>query len=297
MRILVTGSSGFLGSHTVTHFKKNNHNVLGVDIVPSNTTDWVGDIRNYCQQSTKQFDLLVHFSAEVKGRINIEKNYLTMISNIDIDRCVFEWAIKHVLHIVYPSSCAVYPVQYQTEPNVPLKENMINFESGIIGVSDHLYGWCKLTAERILWQIQKETDLQVHILRPFSGYGPGQNIDYPMANLVNLIKNSLIDIAVWGNGKQTRDWVHVDDIIRTVQWCAEDTNKYLTINVGTGQATDFISLAQQIYQIIHDRECPKIQLLQDRPTGLPHRLCDTNRQQQLGILPSVTLDQGIKTLL
>jgi nucleoside-diphosphate-sugar epimerase len=297
MKILVTGSSGFLGSHTVRMFRKHNYKVLGVDIVPSDTTDWVGDIRNCCQQLTEQFDLLVHFSAEVKGRGNIEKNYLNMIANIDIDRYVFEWATKHVSHIVYPSSCAAYPVKYQNDINIPLKESMVDFESGVIGVSDHLYGWCKLTAERMLWQIQKETDLRVHVLRPFSGYGPGQSTDYPMANLVNLIKTSPDNIAVWGNGKQTRDWVHVDDIMRTVLWCAKDTSKHLTINIGTGHATDFISLAQQIYQIVHGRACPEIQCLQNRPSGVQHRVSDIVQQKQLGILPVVDLVQGIKTLV
>ena len=297
MKILVTGSSGFLGSYAVKTFRKHNHDVLAVDIVPSDTTDWVGDIRTCCQQLTEQFDLLVHFSAEVKGRSNIEKNYLNMIANIDIDRCVFEWAIKHVSHIIYPSSCAVYPVRYQNDINIPLTENMVDFDSNVIGVSDHLYGWCKLTAERMLWQIQKETDLQVHVLRPFSGYGPGQSTDYPMANLVNLIKTSSDNIAVWGNGRQTRDWVHVDDIMRTVLWCAQDTAKYLTVNIGTGQATDFISLAQQIYQLVHGQSCPEIRCLQDQPTGVQHRVCGTALQQQLGIVPEIDLVQGIQTLV
>jgi nucleoside-diphosphate-sugar epimerase len=118
-----------------------------------------------------------------------------------------------------------------------------------------------------------------------------------MANLINLIKTSPNNVAVWGNGKQTRDWVHVDDIMRTILWCSKDTSKCLTVNIGTGQATDFISLVQQIYQIVHGRECSEIQLRQNYPSGVQHRVCDIAQQQKLGIVPVVDLCQGIKTLI
>jgi nucleoside-diphosphate-sugar epimerase len=220
-----------------------------------------------------------------------------MIENIEIDRQVFKWAMTHVNHIIYPSSCAVYPVQYQTTVDYPLIESMIDFESNIIGVSDHLYGWCKLTAERMLWQLHQNTNLKIHILRPFSGYGPGQSIDYPMANLVSLIKTDPMNLSVWGDGTQTRDWVHVEDILKTIQWCTKNDTRYLTLNVGTGVSTSFIELITQIYKIIHDKECPKIKKLTNRPSGMQHRVADTGLQKQFNILPSISLTDGIKTLL
>jgi len=165
-KILISGSSGFLGSHCVEYFQTQGYNVTGVDVVSAKTTSVIADIRDYVKVSDSHFDLVLHFAAEVKGRSNIETNYLNMIENIEIDRQVFKWAITHCNHIIYPSSCAVYPVQYQVSPNYPLKENMIDFNNNVIGVSDHLYGWSKLTAERMLWQIHKETDLKIHILRP-----------------------------------------------------------------------------------------------------------------------------------
>ena len=206
-KILITGSSGFLGSHAARIFQSNGYSVTGIDIVAGETTNIVDDIRSYVNSFNAKFNILLHFAAEVKGRSNIETNYLNMIENIEIDRQVFKWATNHVNHIIYPSSCAVYPVQYQTTVNYPLIESMIDFESNSIGVSDHLYGWYKLTAERMLWQLHQNTNLKIHILRPFSGYGPGQSTDYPMANLVNLVKTDPMNLSVWGDGMQTRDWV------------------------------------------------------------------------------------------
>ena len=297
MNILITGSSGFIGSHCVKYFRCMGHEVIGVDTINSATTDRIDDICNFVKNNNNKFDLLIHCAAEVKGRENIEKNYLNMIANIEIDRCVFEWAITHVSHVIYPSSCAVYPTQYQTSCNFPLAETLVDFASNAIGVSDHLYGWSKLTAERMLWQIHQTTPLQIHVLRPFSGYGPGQSADYPMTNLVNMIKNKPNNLQVWGTGNQTRDWVHVNDIIRTIDWCTTDTQKYQTVNVGTGIATRFIDLIERVYMLVHSRTCPLIQALTDKPSGVQHRVADMHLQNQLGIAPTITLDQGLKTLL
>ena len=296
-KILITGSSGFLGSHAARTFQYNGYSVTGIDIVAGETTDIVDNIKSYINSCDTKFDILLHFAAEVKGRSNIETNYLNMIENIEIDRQVFKWATTHVNHIIYPSSCAVYPVQYQTTVDYPLVESMIDFESNTIGVSDHLYGWYKLTAERMLWQLHQNTNLKIHILRPFSGYGPGQSTDYPMANLVNLIKTDPMNLSVWGDGTQTRDWVHVDDILKTIQWCAKNDTCYLTVNIGTGIATAFTQLLQIIYKTMYNTECPKIETLLDKPTGVPHRVADIQLQTQLGLLPSVDLAYGIKTLL
>tara|TARA_R110000868_G_scaffold410943_2_gene701015 strand:- start:693 stop:1586 length:894 start_codon:yes stop_codon:yes gene_type:complete len=297
MNILIAGSSGFLGSHCVNYFRNKRHNVLGVDITESSTTDIVDDIRFFVQHSQQRFDLLLQFAADVKGREHIEKHYLNMIENIEIDRCVFKWASTYVDHIIYPSSCAVYPEELQQNANTPLIESMINFETGVIGVSDHLYGWSKLTAERMLWQIHKEIKLPIHVIRPFSGYGPGQSTDYPMTNLVNMIKNNPNKIQVWGNGTQTRDWIFIDDIVQTIEWCINDTIGYRTLNIGTGIATPFTELLQIIYRTVYNKECPEIETLLDKPSGVPHRVANIQLQSHLGLLPRVDLLSGIKTLL
>lgn len=296
-KILITGSSGFLGSHCVRYFQSQNHNVIGVDLIAAPTTTHIMDVCDFVNKTKSKFDLLIHFAAEVKGRINIEANYLNMIKNIEIDRQVFKWAIDHTDHIIYPSSCAVYPVQYQTTKNTPLIESMINFEKNCVGVSDHLYGWCKLTAERMLWQLYQETDLKIHVLRPFSGYGPGQSVDYPMSNLIDIVKNSPNQLSVWGNGNQTRDWVHVTDIVNTINWCAENNAQHLTVNVGTGVATSFLDLIKKIYKIVHNTNCPQIQKLIDKPSGMMHRLASTKLQTHLKITPTVLLSEGIKTVI
>jgi nucleoside-diphosphate-sugar epimerase len=174
---------------------------------------------------------------------------------------------------------------------------MIDFANTKIGVSDHLYGWSKLTAERMLWQIHQTTQLQIHILRPFSGYGLGQSLLYPLPNLIHMIQIQPQNIQVWGNGQQTRDWVHINDIMRTIEWCSKDHSQYLTMNIGTGIPTSFIELVNLIHTLLYQTSCPKIQTLAHKPNGVQCRVADIQLQKQFDLVPLVTLTQGIKTFL
>ena len=118
-----------------------------------------------------------------------------------------------------------------------------------------------------------------------------------MANLVNLVKTTPDNLSVWGNGTQTRDWVHVNDILKTIHWCISDNTKYRTVNIGTGQATSFLDLIQQIHKLVYDSECTTIKKLTNKPQGMMHRVADIELQTRLQINPTTPLIEGIKTLL
>lgn len=298
MDILVTGSSGFLGSSTIQKLLSLGHTVTGVDILPGQYTNTVSDIREWCSVTEMHFDVVFQFAAIVGGRENIESNYLQIMENAEIDRVVFSWAKKHANRIVYPSSSAVYPVTYQAETDsVALTENMVDFSTNTIGVSDHLYGWSKLTAERMLWELSKDSGLKCSIVRPFSGYGTTQSLDYPFPNLFNIVKNNPTDIKVWGTGRQSRDFVHIDDVVSALIWCMKDTEKFRAVNIGTGISTSFIDLIELMYVAVHNKECPHITRLVDKPVGVMHRYCNTDLQQRLGIMPAVTVQQGIEKFI
>lgn len=294
-KILITGSSGFLGSATVKHFRERGHTVTGVDIVASKSTDKVQDIRYFVNNNKEHYDKVFHFSAYVGGRANIENNYLQMIENIEIDRVVFEWAKSNTQHLIYPSSSAVYPTNFQDtyENHTPLSEDMINFETNNIGVSDHLYGWCKLTAERMLWEINKKSKLQITIFRPFSGYGVGQSMSYPFPNLINEVRSNPRHVKVWGTGLQTRDFIHINDILFAFEKSFEFKEKYLVLNLGSGTGTAFNSLVRTMSKVLYNIDKVEIENLVDKPTGVLNRVANVKKQARYNLLPKVNLEQGI----
>ena len=232
-RYLVSGSSGFLGSELAHRLSAQGHTVVGVDIVPGIYTTHVQSIHSF--DITIVYDAIFHFAAYVKGREAIERNFLTIAKNIELDRIVLEKVLKcPPKQFIYPSSSAVYPTTYQQEVHRSLCETDIDFSKNNIGVSDHLYGWSKLTTERMLWELRNTINTKISIIRPFSGYGPKQSLDYPMPNLINIVKNNPDNIEVWGTGKQTRDFVYIDDVLDTLEWCLTDTDQYRVVNIGTG---------------------------------------------------------------
>jgi len=294
-RILVTGSSGFLGNALCKRLSNLGYlDVDGLDMVPGQYTN----IRDSVENLNETYDVIFHFAAFVGGREGIENDYLRVAENIELDRNLFGFVQRNnIKKFIYPSSSAVYPIINQGTDNIPLSEDIIDFATNKIGVSDHLYGWTKLTAERMLWEINKHCDTKISVVRPFSGYGPTQSTDYPVPNLINIIKNNPDNIEVWGTGEQTRDFVYIDDVVKTLTWCMADNQKYKTLNIGTGIQTSFIDLINTAHTIIHGRKPKNIKKLVHKPVGVMHRYCDPTLQQKLRVYPTTSLEEGIKKFL
>ena len=295
-RYLVSGSSGFLGSELAHRLSVQGHTVVGVDIVPGIYTTHVQSIHSF--DITIVYDAIFHFAAYVKGREAIESNFLSIAKNIELDRMVLEKVLKcPPKQFIYPSSSAVYPTTYQQEVHRSLCETDIDFSKNNIGVSDHLYGWSKLTTERMLWELRNTINTKISIIRPFSGYGPKQSLDYPMPNLINIVKNNPDNIQVWGTGTQTRDFVYIDDVLDTLEWCLTDTDQYRVVNIGTGIATSFIDVIHVAFELIYNVPTPAITCVLEKPVGVLNRYCNASLQTQLGIYPKISLKDGIKLML
>jgi len=272
MKILITGSNGFFGRHAVEYLKSKGHNI----------TAYNEDIRKGLPKDT--FDAILPFAAKLGGRKGMTEKIWNVTGNIELDRITFQWAEKHCGKIIYPSSCAVYPTHLQKHANIPIKEDTVTSNETF-----DMYATTKLVAERML----EHMNIPVHIVRPFSVYGPTQSTDYPFPNIIARAKRG--ECSVWGSGKQTRDWVHILDVIRVFEFLLEQ-DKNITLNVGTGRSTTFIEAAEIIYNAIHGHKVDVITQTNE-PEGAGHRLADTNKLSSFGLLPKITLEQGIKELV
>lgn len=288
MDILITGSEGFVGRAFQRHFEKDrNNHVMRIDI---NKSSHAMDARHFFSYNKHQFDLVIHLAAIVGGRATIEGQPMAVASDLAIDSDFFQWALKtKPKRIVYFSSSAAYPTFLQEQPGTQLQERDIDLSN--IKNPDLTYGWVKLTGEMLANYVRKE-GLKVSIFRPFSGYGTDQDVAYPFRAFIERGKDFLDPFDIWGDGTQTRDFIHIEDVVNaTLAGIEADVE---VANLCTGRATDFNTLAQMVaaeagYQ-------PAFKRLQDAPRGVSYRVGDPTFMNTF-YTPQIALEEGIARAL
>jgi nucleoside-diphosphate-sugar epimerase len=288
MRVLVTGSAGFVGRHFVRHYHDRNDDVVEVDIRNDD------DCRRFFAWSDMRYDLVIHCAAVVGGRTMIDGQPLHLAcEDLSIDAALFAWALRtRPKRIVYFSSSAAYPVWAQTEGCAfRLHEDLIG-DDQTYGLPDQTYGWVKLTGERLAAEANAE-GIRTHVFRPFSGYGTDQHLDYPFPAIIGRAWRAERPFDIWGRGDSARDWIHVDDIVGAVQ-ATIDADVVGPLNLCTGRATTFEQLARMAMTAAA-YESP-IRYLGDQPTGVHWRVGDPTLLHQI-YTPRVTLEEGIARAL
>ncbi len=284
MKILITGHKGFCGRHFVKKLQK--HTITGIDIKDGN------DCRDFFRTSNKKFDLVIHLAAIIGGRETIEGQPISVATDLSIDAEMFNWAVNTgQKKVIYYSSSAAYPISLQQKA-YKLKERDINLKN--VKNPDFTYGWAKLTGE-ILAQYAKKSGVSVYVFRPFSGYGEDQDLTYPFPSFIQRIKKKENPFVIWGNGKQVRDFIHIDDIVEATLRAVElDIQE--PINLGWGRPTSFNELAEIMFKVAGFKKKPRIKHLIDKPIGVDYR-CSVNQKMLAFYKPKITLEEGIKIAL
>ena len=276
MKILITGSEGFVGKY----FKQKlaDHDLTCIDIKTG------VDCRAFFKAVDTQYDLVIHLAAIVGGRESIEGRPMAVADNLSIDSEFFQWCLKTKPHkVVYFSSSAAYPVYLQAFPETQLKESDINLDN--FDKPDMTYGWSKLTGEYLSQFVEN-----VHIFRPFSGYAYDQDLSYPFPKYIERALSHEDPFEVWGPGTQTRDFIHMKDVVNAVMVAVEENIKG-PINLGTGRATSFLELAQLCTTAVGGHK-GQILTRPDKPVGCMHRVSDNTKLLSF-YTPKITLEEGI----
>ena len=278
-KVLITGHKGFVGKYFWERLDKDGWGLVGVDIKDGY------DCRDFFKENDTQFDLVIHLAAIVGGRESIEGRPLAVADNFSIDSEFFQWALKtEPKKIVYFSSSAAYPVSLQTaERHTKLSEGMSCWEH--LNMPDMTYGMSKLVGEFLASFVDN-----VHIFRPFSGYGTDQDLTYPFPMYIKRALDKADPFEVWGTGLQTRDFIHIRDIVDAVM-VAVDKGITGPINLGWGRSTSFVELAQMCMDAVgYEGE---IVTRPDKPVGCIHRVSDNSEMLKF-YQPKITLEQGIE---
>jgi nucleoside-diphosphate-sugar epimerase len=309
-RVAVTGGAGFLGSHIVKRLIDEGQEVSIVDDLSAgslrNLKDLgvrhevtVGDLREYgfAKRSLRGADTVFHFAAEV-GSVDYlhgseAKELAAFLSNVAIDANVLRACTENgVRSIVYASSVSVYPFDRQLGGHIKFREEdaeeKVNPEGG--------YGWSKYIAEK---ELSYMPGVSVGIARIFHAYGENIYLKPDRSQVIaSLIRKAIRypkeGFVVWGNGRQRRCFVYIDDVIDALFRLLRHVEKKgsLTVNVGSTEEVTVLELAKEIMAL----SGKQITLALDpsRPSGALNRMPDLARAKKaLGWEPTVPLSEGL----
>lgn len=302
-RALVTGAGGFIGHHLVKYLVDKGYWVRGVDIKepefePTAAHEFILlDLRfeDNCITATKDVDHVYNLAADMGGIGYITASHADIArNNILINANMLEGSrTNNVEKFLYSSSACVYPMYLQTEADVtPLKE-----EDAYPADPEEGYGWEKLFAEKLCQYYLEDHGLETRVVRFHNVYGHLGTYDggkekapAALSRKIALAKDT-DEIEVWGDGEQTRSFMHVDDCVEGIyRLLQSDYNKPLNLGrdlmVTINELIDIIAnIAEKTITRRHDLT---------KPQGVRGRNSDnTLLNQVLGWEPSITLEEGL----
>lgn len=302
MRILVTGAGGFIGHHLVKRLKNDGHWVRGVDIknpeyenTPADEF-YLSDLRNYieCSIACADIDEVYNLAADMGG-IGYITAHLADIArnNTLINVNMLEAARSHgIKKFLFSSSACVYAQNKQHDADVvPLKE-----EDAYPADPEPGYGWEKLFAEQMCEYYRKDHGLDVRIVRFHNVYGPlgtydGGKEKAPAAVCRKTVLCNVGEIEIWGDGKQTRTFMYIDDCVEgLIRLMASDCTEPL--NLGTDELVTIDELFDKAAKIAGKSFLKNHNL--SKPQGVRGRNSDNSKLREvLGWEPSIKLDDGL----
>lgn len=284
MKILITGSAGFVGKHFVK--KLQGHDLTLIDIKQGN------DAGEFFRTDNTKFDLVVHLAATVGGRQVIDLAPHKLFNNFNLDSELFQWALKtKPTKLIYYSSSAAYPMNLQYDNSgIKMVESDINLDD-VCSPDPSIYGWSKLTGEHLARHAINQ-GLNVWIFRPFSGYSELQDLDYPFPAFIARAKRRDDPFEIWGDGQQVRDWIHIDDIVNATMAALEHAPGI--INLSTGRPTNFNEFATILHRMVGYK--PQIKHRLEAPVGVRYRVGDPTNMNKI-YTAKISLEEGIARAL
>jgi UDP-glucose 4-epimerase len=300
MSFLVTGSAGFLGSSLANRLVREGHQVRGLDDLsagdPARLSPDVlftrGDVTDRPKLWTllQDVDCVYHLAAKVSVPESIsyprEYNIINVGGTVSVMEAMRDVGVKRVVFI---SSGAVYGDKGQQ----PLIEDTPPNPGSPYAVS-------KLAAEHYVHTIGALWGIETVSLRVFNAYGPGQQLPAAHPPVIPHFLRQTIHggtLVIHGHGEQTRDFVHIDDVVEAMVAAATaPTIDRLIINIGSGVETSVQALAQLVIEAAGVRT--DWMYKEDQDPG-PSRMCADIRlaRKKLGYKPHVSLEEGLERMI
>lgn len=306
--VLVAGGGGFIGGHLLRRLQELGYEkIRAVDIKPLD--QWYQkhqgvenlqldlSILSDCQQAVEGIEHVYNLASDMGGMGFIESNKaLCMISVLINTHLLMAAKEAGVQRYFYSSSACVYAEDKQlSEDIVPLKE-----ADAYPAMPEDGYGWEKLFSERMCRHFREDFGIETRVARYHNVYGEfgawnGGREKAPAAICRKIIEAKLSgdhQIEIWGDGKQTRSFMYIDDCLHgTVMFLEGEVTEPL--NLGSNEVVTINGLVDLVEDIAGIKVKRNYNL--DAPKGVNGRNSDNSLiQEQFSWEPSITLREGME---
>lgn len=283
MKILVTGSSGFIGNTVMERLKAEGHEVVPFDILLGN------DMLDYEQVEKAVADgieVVYHIAAQADlTKIKtVEDARTATLLNVEGAHNFAAACAKHNAWIIYASTCCVYGNQ-ETHPE---------HEDATLPKPSELYAATKLAGEEIIQGYGANFGLKYTILRFATIYGPGMR----EALAVHVFFKQAYDgenITVHGTGEQDRTQTYIDDLVDGIVAAAKHPESQgHVINLSAEKAVSALKMAEDIKKVVGSSS--EIVFITDRPNQTYHEDFSTEKAKSLlgGWTAKTPWEEGLK---
>ena len=268
MKILITGHKGYIGGRLFKELEKMGHEVCGIDLK---------DGQDICHcLPDNSYDYVFHLAAFPRVEYSVEMPSYTMKQNVLVTSILLEWAKNHgVKRVIFSSSSAIH--------------------GDGDGIPKSPYGLHKLMNEMECRLYSELYGLDTVCLRYFNVYSEDQEYGGSYSTAIcawmEMIKQGR-PLRIDGDGQQTRDLIHVDDIVSANIFCMKYREDFggKWFNVGSGTSVSLNHIKRFIdekYDVIWNHA-------PERLGDVKHTLADITELNNLGWEPKISIKEGLK---
>ena len=272
MKVLVAGAGGFIGGHLSASLRNDGFEVICVDIKPlelwfqydETKLNYTLDLKelNNCENVTREVDFVFNMACNMGGMGFIENNKAECMLSVLINTNLLRSCVKNkVKKYFFSSSACVYNSKKQSNTFIAGLKEIDAYPAD----PEDGYGWEKLFSERMCRHFSEDFGLQTRIVRYHNVYGPlgtydGGREKAPAAicRKIALAKiNNINEIEVWGDGKQTRSFMYIDDCIKGTKMIFNSNYKDV-YNLGSNEQVSINQMIEIVEKIANFKVKKKI---------------------------------------
>jgi len=303
-KILVCGATGFIGRNITEDLAKNkNYEIHAVRFnrkkyaTPKNVFWHKADLRDpiLVNKLTKDMDIVIQLAATTSGSKDIvSKPFIHVTDNAIINSYVLRSCYENnVKHFIFTSCTVMYPSSKKATKESDFNGSIIDKYQGV--------GETKVYVEKIAKFYSSLGRTKHTIIRHSNIYGPYDKYDLEKSHVfgatITKVMNAKKNLAVWGDGSEVRDFLHVSDLVSFVKkTIKQQKNSYEIFNCGSGNPVTIKKLCNLIVKL--SKRNLKINFSNDKPTIKFNMHLDCKKAEtELNWKPKINIEKGIKNTL